>query len=243
MRVSMKKTLKILYEDNQIIAVDKPPGVLTQQDSSGVESLLDMVREYIREKYSKPGRVFLGLVHRLDRQVSGVVVFARTSKAASRLFREFQERSILKIYCALVHRPAEGSPDDRGGEWVYLFNDLVRRGSTTILAPSQGEAVNAALAYRIISSDDRYLLLLIKLLTGRKHQIRAQLSAAGMPVAGDRRYGSPERHPDKSICLHSYLIRVKHPTRDHVLEIKARIPDRIRMRIDVPEIDPHLLDL
>lgn len=240
MKLTMKKTLEILYEDNQIIAVDKPSGVLTQQDSSGVESLLEMVREYIREKYSKPGRVFLGLVHRLDRQVSGVVVFARTSKAASRLFREFHQRSVLKIYCALVHRPAEVPDDDHGDEWVYLFDDLVRRGSKTVLAPSQGESVNAALAYKIIAANDRYMLLLVKLLTGRKHQIRAQLSAAGMPVAGDRRYGSPEVYPDKSICLHSYLLRVMHPTAGRVVEITARIPDRIRMRIEVPEIDPHL---
>lgn len=243
MRVSMKKTLKILYEDNHIIAIDKPLGVLTQQDSSGAESLLDMVREYIREKYSKPGRVFLGLVHRLDRQVSGVVVFARTSKAASRLFREFHQRSVLKIYCALVHRPAGIPPDDRAGEWVYLFNDLVRRGSTTVLAPAQGESVNAALAYKVVAANDRYMLLLVKLLTGRKHQIRAQLSAAGIPVAGDRRYGSPERYPDKSICLHSYLLRVMHPTSGRVVEIRARIPDRIHSRIEVPEIDLHLRDI
>ncbi len=239
----MKKALKILYEDNQIIAVDKPAGILTQQDSSGLESLLDMVREYVRERYSKPGRVFLGLVHRLDRQVSGVVVFARTSKAAARLFKEFSRRNVLKIYCALVHRPSADPVCVPGDEWVYLFNDLARRGSTTTIARAHEEAVSAALSYKIIAANDRYMLLLVNLQTGRKHQIRAQLSAAGMPVAGDQRYGSAERLGEKAICLHSYLLRVMHPTRSEAIRITAKIPERIQMRIVVPEIDEHLNDL
>ncbi len=223
----------ILYEDNHIIAVDKPAGMLVQQDYSGSDSLLDHVKQYIKESRGKPGNVYLGLVHRLDRPVSGAVVLAKTSKAASRLSEAFKSRNVEKLYTALVH-----SGDKAPGKgWTTLESELTRvRGKSRESRSGDYGIKPSKLEYSQICSSRCYSLLLIRLHTGRKHQIRAQMSAAGMPVVGDREYGSTET-VSGGICLHSCLISFKHPVRDDVITVKSSAPSRITELIKMPAED------
>jgi 23S rRNA pseudouridine1911/1915/1917 synthase len=224
--------LKIIYEDNHVIAVEKQAGTLIQQDSSGEPSLLDHVREYIRERYSKPGNVFCGLVHRLDRQVSGVVVFAKTSKAAQRLHAEFAGRSVQKLYIALV----ENKKTIEQGRWIEREDLLVRkRGFSERADGKSRNVINASMRYMAVASNDRYVLLLVQLLTGRKHQIRAQLAAMEIPVVGDATYGSTETLPGGSICLHAYWLEFAHPTKKETVRLVSPVPERIAVRLPVDE--------
>lgn len=222
--------LTILHEDNHIIAVEKEAGVLSQGDSSGDPSLLDMVRDYIKAAYNKPGRVFLGLVHRLDRPVSGIMVFARTSKAAERLSREFAGRGVVKMYIALVEKKG-ALPSD---EWVECEDDLVgKRGYSEKAGSGSRNVRTAKLRYRLIDSNERYALVLVHLLTGRKHQIRAQLSMRGMPIVGDETYGSSERLHDGSICLHAAYMGFRHPVKEEPVELFSEVPGRIAEKIEM----------
>ncbi|HSV96488.1 MAG TPA: RluA family pseudouridine synthase [Spirochaetota bacterium] len=230
--------LEILYEDNHLIAVEKPAGIITQRDSTGRLSLIDMVKEYIREKYDKPGEVFLGAVHRLDRTVSGPVLFARTSKAAGRLFDEFKYRRVLKLYAALVHNPAGAGEKSAGTpEWKTLSHHLERKRDTTKIAQRAGiKTKDASLRYSVLGHDDRYALLLVHLLTGRKHQIRAQLAAIGCPIVGDLRYGAHDPGDPDAIGLHSCHLRFIHPTLKIPIAINSKLPERIASRLspDIP---------
>ncbi|MEW6382019.1 MAG: RluA family pseudouridine synthase [bacterium] len=214
-----QENLNILYEDNHIIAVYKPGGVLVQGDISGDISLMDMIRQYIKDRYKKPGNVFLGLIHRLDRPVSGVVVMAKTSKGASRLSEQFRSRSITKIYWAQVYgemSPAEGS----------LLSFLKREDKGARLAEeSDPGARNAVLFYRTLKEHKGKSLLEITLHTGRKHQIRAQLAAAGHPVVGDVKYGAPSPLPDNTIRLLAKSLTFKHPTRNDIITVECPGPD------------------
>lgn len=224
--------LQILYEDNHLLAVEKEPGILSQMDSSGVPSLLEMVKDYIQLKYNKPGRVFLGLVHRLDKPVSGIMVFARTSKAAERLHREFAGRHIVKAYIALVETAKPGSDDG----WIECEDRLVgRRGYSEKADDTSRNVKTAKLRYRVIAANQRYALLLVHLLTGRKHQIRAQLSMQGMPIVGDETYESTEPLPDGSICLHAAYLRFRHPTKEEMIELFSNVPERIEERIGIDD--------
>jgi 23S rRNA pseudouridine1911/1915/1917 synthase len=224
--------LNILYEDNHIVAVDKQAGTLIQQDSSGEPSLLDHVREYIKERYNKPGNVFCGLVHRLDRQVSGVVVFAKTSKAAQRLHEEFAGRAVRKIYLALV----ENNRTIEQGRWIEREDLLVRKRGFSERADATSRNVkSASMRYMALASDDRHVLLLVQLLTGRKHQIRAQLAAMGMPVVGDATYGSAEKLPAGSICLHAYYLEFAHPTKKEPVRLVSPVPERIAALLAVDD--------
>jgi 23S rRNA pseudouridine1911/1915/1917 synthase len=224
--------LHILYEDNHIIAVEKEAGILSQQDSSGVPSQLDMVKDYIKEKYDKPGKVFLGLVHRIDKPVSGVMVFARTSKAAQRLHLEFAGRHVKKMYAALVERKKQIARDT----WIECEDQLVRKRGYSERAGAQSRMVKTArMRYREVASNDRYALLLVELFTGRKHQIRAQLAEQNMPVVGDSAYGSREKLNDGSICLHALYLRLMHPTKKEPLELFSQIPERISDRIKIDD--------
>lgn len=224
--------ITILYEDNHLVAVEKEAGILSQGDSSGDPSLLDMVRDYLKEKYLKPGKVFLGLVHRLDKPVSGTMVFARTSKAAERLHREFAGRSVVKIYVALVEKKNSIKED----EWVERTDDLVgKRGYSERAGRESRNVKTARLRYRVLATNESYALLLVHLLTGRKHQIRAQLSMEGIPIVGDYSYGSEERIPGGAICLHAAYMTFKHPTKDEPVELYSDVPGRIRERIKIDE--------
>jgi len=222
--------IAILYEDNHLIAVDKPAGMLAQNDHSDNPSLLDATKEYLRGRYAKPGNVFLGLVHRLDRPVSGVMLFAKTSKAARRLQRQFADRSTLKLYAAAV----EGAITHAAGGWVRCESILTRLRDRTVAATvlagtsnAPRHAFNAVMEYTILASAREYSLLLIRLVTGRKHQIRAQLSLLGIPIVGDVKYGARQPLHDGSICLHAAYLAIDHPVGGKRLELISPVPPRI----------------
>lgn len=217
--ISSQENLHVLYEDNHIIAVNKPSGVPVQPDVSGAVSLMDMTREYIRKKYHKPGNVFLGLVHRLDRPVSGVVLFARTSKAASRISEQLRSRTVEKTYLALVH----GEVGPPAGSII----SFLKKGEKKVHLVEEGEeeARKALLSYRTLRTLKGKSLLEIRLHTGRKHQIRVQLAGLGHPVEGDLKYGAPYALSDGNIRLTALSLTFKHPTRDEGITIKAPAPD------------------
>lgn len=214
--------MTILYEDNHIIAVNKTCHELVQGDKTGDSSLIDEVKAYIKEKYSKPGAVFLGLPHRLDRPTSGVVLFARTSKALARLNEMFRSHEkVKKTYWAIVcHAPKAA----RG----RLENYLLRRekqNKSFVVAPDVKDAKLAVLDYMTLAHSERYTLLEVNLLTGRHHQIRCQLAAMGCPIKGDLKYGAPRSNPDGGISLHARSIAFSHPVTHEQIEIVAPVPD------------------
>jgi len=214
----MAPPLVILYEDNHLLAVAKPGGLLAQGDSTGDRTALDLARDYIKTSKAKPGAVFLGLVHRLDRPVSGVMLFARTSKAAGRLTRSFARRDVTKRYLAVVEgRPAQDEGTLTGHvERAHLRSRLAARPT-----PRSREAT---LTYRVLGHDAGHALLIVAPQTGRHHQIRLQLSAAGTPIVGDLKYGASAALPDRTIALHAALLRVPHPVRDERVTIVAPPP-------------------
>lgn len=194
-----KMKLKILYEDNHLIAVEKPTGIAVQEDKSKDPCLMDEVKKYLKEKYQKPGNVFLGLLHRLDRPVRGIILFAKTSKGASRLSKQFRNHTVQKIYHAFVaHRP----PKKNGTLIHYLQKNHEKNIVKTYQNPGSNRQ-RAELSYEIeeTSLSDRAYIIKILLKTGRPHQIRAQLSAIGCPIVGDLKYGAKKPLPDKSIAL------------------------------------------
>lgn len=189
--------LTVLYEDNHLIAVYKPAGILVQADKTGDPSLLDQVKYFLKNKYHKPGQVFLGLIHRLDRPVSGVILFAKTSKGASRLSEQFREHTTEKIYHALV----VGKPKAERGNLTHYILKNEKTNKVTISDKPMKDAQEAQLYYEIVQSNGKYSIIKIKLGTGRSHQIRAQLASLGTPIVGDVKYGAPEPLPDKSLAL------------------------------------------
>jgi 23S rRNA pseudouridine1911/1915/1917 synthase len=211
--------MKTLYEDNHLIAVYKPAGVLTQSDKPDGNSLFEQVKKYLKEKYHKPGRVFLGLVQRLDRPVSGIVLFGKTSKGAGRLARQFRERTIEKTYQALV----VGQPREKQGIIRSRLKKEARRRRTEI-DPAGREA---ELSYRLLRSG-KYSLLEIRPKTGRSHQIRAQLASIGLPILGDVKYGAPFPLPDRSIALAATKIRFETAVGKEIKEISIGIPEEWR---------------
>lgn len=227
----MAGEVRILYEDNHIVGVLKPGGLLTQGDRTGDDTVLAMTKRYIKRNYRKPGNVYLGLVHRIDRPVSGVLLLARTSKAASRLSREFHDRRVEKTYLAVVIGHIAG----RRGELVdYITRShnrsrTARPRETTSDRPlserGKRSAKAAVLTYTVLTRRDGMTLLEIVPATGRHHQIRVQLSAVEHPVVGDLKYGAGEPLPDKTIALHAARLRVRHPVNDEVITLEAAPPD------------------
>jgi 23S rRNA pseudouridine1911/1915/1917 synthase len=189
--------LNVLYEDNHLIAVEKPAGVLVQGDETGEESLMDYVKTYLKEKYNKPGNVFLGLIHRLDRPVTGVVLFAKTSKGASRLGEQFRNHTVKKIYHAWV----EGEPSKRKETLVHFLKKDEVKNKTSVFEQEVSGSQHADLTYEVVETKNNCALLRIILGTGRPHQIRAQLSFVGHPIVGDAKYGSKLTFSDRSIAL------------------------------------------
>jgi 23S rRNA pseudouridine1911/1915/1917 synthase len=215
------KKLEVLFEDNHIIAVNKRPSDIVQGDKTGDKTLSDEVKAYIKFKNEKPGEVFLGVVHRLDRPVSGAILFARTSKALTRLNQMLKEHQISKTYWAVV----KNTPDQNEG---HLVNYLTRNEAKNKTYVSKFEikgSQKAELTYKLIGSSDKYYLLEIELLTGRHHQIRAQLAAIGLPIKGDLKYGFPRSNSDGSIHLHARRITFNHPVRNTPVEIIATPPE------------------
>jgi len=212
--------LRILYEDNHLIAVNKMPSDLAQGDTTGDETLADRVREYLRHKYEKTGNVFLGIPHRLDRPTSGVLLYARTDKALSRLSAMFREGGAKKIYWAMV---GERPPRDQDTLVHWLRRNAAQNKSSALPAAEEG-AREARLTYRLLFSLDRYHLLEIELHTGRHHQIRAQLHAVGCHIKGDLKYGAPRSNPGGGIHLHARQVSLVHPVRKEPLVITADPP-------------------
>ncbi|WP_420457325.1 RluA family pseudouridine synthase [Rubrivirga sp.] len=211
-----------LHLDNHLLVVDKPPGLLSQADATGDPDLVTLAKAYLKERFDKPGNVFVGLVHRLDRPTSGVVALARTSKAASRLSDQFRRRVPDKTYLAVV----EGALGD-GGAWAEAVDGIDRGegGSVRVVPVDRPGSQRAALRWRTLASDDRRSLVEVELATGRKHQIRAQLAARGAPVLGDFRYGNPIPFADgHGIALHAVRLTVEHPTRREPLTVVAPPP-------------------
>lgn len=212
--------MTVLYEDNHLMVVNKEPGEIVQGDKTGDEPLVETLKRWLKEKYGKPGNVFLGVVHRLDRPVGGVVVFAKTSKALTRLNEMFRKGEVHKTYWALTrNKPA--LPAARLVNWITTVEKTNK--STAHARPVAG-AKEAALSYAHRASSDRYHLLEVNLETGRKHQIRVQLSAAGMPVKGDLKYGDKRSNPDGSISLLARRIRFEHPVSHEMIDITAPLP-------------------
>jgi 23S rRNA pseudouridine1911/1915/1917 synthase len=210
----------VLFEDNHCLAVLKPARMLTAGDQTGDVSLLDLARDYLKQKYHKPGQVFLGLVHRLDRPVSGVVLFAKTSKAAGRLSEAFRERRVEKVYQALVG----GTVSQREGELVdWLMKDRAHN-LVEVTSPGTPGAKQGRLRYRRLRSAPGGTLLEVRPETGRSHQIRVQLAAHGLPIVGDRKYGS-DRGLEGAIALHAAALTFEHPVRHEPITVTAPLPE------------------
>jgi len=220
--------MQVLYEDNHVIIVNKWSGEIVQGDKTGDRPLSDIVKDYIKEKYQKPGAVFLGVVHRLDRPVSGVVVFARTSKALTRLNAMFASREdVRKTYWAIVERQNEKG-DWRNEGWLTLEHWLTRNERQNKSYAYDHEvpySKKAVLRCRPIARGDRYALLEVQLLTGRHHQIRCQLSAVGCPIKGDLKYGARRSNPDGSISLHARRVEFVHPVSKQPVCVEAPVPE------------------
>lgn len=216
--------MDVLYEDNHIIIINKAAGEIVQGDKTGDKSLCDTMKQYIKEKYAKPGNVFIGLPHRLDRPVSGVVVFAKTSKALERLNKMFRDGNVKKIYWAIT----KGKPLPAQGEissWI-LRNEKMNK---SFSHPKEVKgSKHALLFYRHIASSQNYNLIEVELKTGRHHQIRCQLSSIGCPIKGDLKYGAQRSNPDGSISLHARYIEFTHPVSKELIKVTAPLPaDRL----------------
>lgn len=214
--------MTVIYEDNHLIIVNKQAGEIVQGDKTGDAPLSDIVKNWLKEKHNKPGNVYLGVVHRLDRPVSGVVLFAKTSKALPRLNKMFAEHNkVTKTYWAIVqNRPT--LPEGTLTHWLTRQekNNTARAYDREV--PGSKKAV---LDYRLIASSDRYHLLEIHLHTGRHHQIRCQLAKMGCPIKGDLKYGAPRSNPDGSISLHARNLTIEHPVSHKTISITAPVPE------------------
>ena len=214
-------TMQVLYEDNHIIIVYKEAGEIVQGDKSGDEPLSETVRQWIKEKYQKPGNVFLGIVHRLDRPVSGLVIFAKTSKALARLNNMFRNGEVHKTYWAIVTRPPF-EPEATLTDWLVRNERQNKSYAYNHQVPTSKKSI---LHYKIINRSDRYTLLEINLMTGRHHQIRCQLSNMDCPIKGDLKYGAPRSNPDGSISLLSHRVEFVHPVSKENIRIESPLPD------------------
>lgn len=213
--------MNVVYEDNHIIIVNKQSGEIVQGDKTGDTPLSDIVKQYIKEKYNKPGNVFLGVVHRLDRPVSGLVVFAKTSKALSRLNEMFRTGDVHKTYWAIVKKN-DIAPEATLTDWLTRNERQNKSYAHNREVPGAKKAV---LSYKVRSMSDNYMLLEVRLMTGRHHQIRCQLAHMGCPIKGDLKYGSPRSNPDGSISLMSRRVEFVHPVSKETITVEAPVPD------------------
>jgi 23S rRNA pseudouridine1911/1915/1917 synthase len=223
-------SIKVLYEDNHIIAVVKPAGVLTQGDRTGDLNLMDMVKSYLKEKYKKPGNVFLGLVHRLDKPVQGIVLFGKTSKGASRLSEQFRNHTIQKTYHAIV----AGKLDKQKGEIKEQVNKIsffaegfTNKTDEELLAEIKKatKTRTAELSWEVVRANDKFSLLKILPKTGRFHQIRIQMANMGHPILGDEKYGAKTQLPERNIALAATAISFKSATEDKVINLEIPLPE------------------
>ena len=217
--------MTVVYEDNHIIIVNKTASEIVQGDKTGDTPLSETVKQYLKEKYQKPGNVFVGVTHRLDRPVSGLVLFAKTSKALSRLNEMFKRGDVQKTYWAVVkNRP----PQEEGTLSHWLLRNEKQNKSYAYDKEKPGSK-HALLDYRLIAASDNYYLLEVNLKTGRHHQIRCQLSKMGCPIKGDLKYGFARSNPDGSICLHACRIAFVHPVSKENITVEAPLPPSFKM--------------
>lgn len=212
--------MNVLYEDNHIIIINKRAGEIVQGDKTGDASLCDTLKDFLKEKYNKPGNVFVGLPHRLDRPVSGIVVFAKTSKALERLNEMFRNGSVRKIYWAIV-KDAPEEPEKELSSWI-VRNE--KQNKSYAFPKEVKGSKHAVLHYRHIAGSQNYNLLEVELKTGRHHQIRCQLSSIGCPIKGDLKYGAKRSNPDGSISLHARMVEFIHPVSKQPIKITAPVP-------------------
>ena len=212
--------MEIIYEDNHLIIVNKSCGEIVQGDRTGDKPLVEMVKDYLKMKYGKPGNVFCGVIHRLDRPVMGLVVFAKTSKALSRMNRLFQEREVRKIYWAITRN----KPVEKEGTLTNYIYSVEKNNKSYISSSPENGALKAVLDYRVISESDNYHLIEVELHTGRKHQIRVQLSSIGCPIKGDLKYGYQRSNPDGGISLQAHRIVFVHPVSGELIDVTATVP-------------------
>ena len=222
--VALSSELEILHADNHVLAVAKPAGVPSVPDDSGDVSMLDLAREWVRVEYDKPGNVFLGVVHRLDRPVSGVLVFARTSKGASRLTEAFRTGRTEKIYWAVTTR----EPDTPSGELEQWLRKDRERNRVHVVAPETPESRRALTSWSVLQVEGRggkrRVLLELRPRTGRSHQLRVAVASIAAPLLGDLKYGAPEALPDKSVALHARFLNLPHPTSGETLHLRCSVP-------------------
>jgi 23S rRNA pseudouridine1911/1915/1917 synthase len=211
----------ILFEDNHLIVINKKPSEIVQGDKTGDKTMPDTIKEYLKVKYNKPGNVFCGVIHRLDRPTSGAVVFARTSKGLERMNAQFREKETNKVYWAIV----EQKPEKPEGSLVHFLKKNETKNKSFVTDSEKGGAKEAKLTYKLIASSERYHLLEITLETGRHHQIRAQLAAIGCFIKGDIKYGAKRSNEDGSICLHARRLTINHPVTKEVLTFTADTPN------------------
>lgn len=213
--------MTVVYEDNHIIVVNKTASEIVQADKTGDTPLSETVKQYLKEKYQKPGNVFLGVTHRLDRPVSGLVIFAKTSKALTRLNEMFRAGEVKKTYWAVV----KNAPKESEGELVHFLVRNEKQNKSYAYDKEVPNSKKAVLDYRLIGRSENYYLLEVDLKTGRHHQIRCQLAKMGCPIKGDLKYGSPRSNPDGGICLHARRVRFVHPVSKELIELKAPLPE------------------
>lgn len=212
--------MTVLYEDNHLIIVNKAPGEIVQGDKTGDKPLSDIVKEYLKEKYNKPGNVFCGVTHRLDRPTSGAVIFAKTSKALSRLNEMFKNGQIDKTYWAIVKK----MPPTAEGTLTHYLIKNEKTNKSTAFDVEKPNTKRAVMHYRLIGQSQNYFLIEVELETGRHHQIRCQLAKIGSPIKGDLKYGAERSNPDGSISLHARKISFIHPVSKEKIEVEAPLP-------------------
>lgn len=213
--------MTVVYEDNHVIVVNKTASEIVQGDKTGDVPLSETVKQYLKEKYAKPGNVFLGVTHRLDRPVSGLVVFAKTGKALTRLNDMFRNNEVKKTYWAIV----KNCPEKTEGELVHYLVRNEKQNKSYAYDKEVKNSKKAVLHYKLIAHSQNYYLLELDLKTGRHHQIRCQLAKMGCPIKGDLKYGFPRSNPDGSICLHARSVKFIHPVSKELIELTASVPE------------------
>ena len=213
--------LQVLFEDNHLIAINKRPGDIVQGDKTKDTPLVEIVKEYLKIKYDKPGNVYLGVIHRIDRPTSGIVMFAKTSKALSRMNAMLKNQDVNKLYWAIT----QNKPDNKTGKLIHWLRKNPKNNKSTHFSKETANAKRAVLNYRILKTLDNYYLLEIKMESGRHHQIRCQLQAIGCPIKGDIKYGSKRTNKDGSIDLHARNLQLIHPVTKKEIDVTAPVRD------------------